>query len=42
MSARDTFLLRYFSRLSVRSMTMTRIGKPSAVTAKIFQNSPNT
>src|SRR6185503_12290014 len=42
MFCRGRLRLRYLSRLSVRSMTITRSGKPIAVERKIFQNSVKT
>jgi hypothetical protein len=42
MFCRGSLRLRYLFRLSVRSMTMSSRGKPSAVETKIFQNSAKT
>jgi len=42
MSSGGTCRSRYFCRLSVMSMTITRNGNPSAVAAKIFRNSDST
>ena len=42
MSIGGTFLARYFCRLSVMSMTITRIGNPIAAAVKILRNSLST